>query len=57
MGAWIFSYKSFALSLTLRYRLWIVVPAFIILRLGKDLAKSLDFAARASQKISAEKLK
>ena len=41
----------------LRYRLWIVVPAFIALQLGKDLAESLNFAARASQKISAEKRK
>ena len=41
--------------LTPRYRLWIVVPTLIVLQLGKDIAESLDFAARASQKISAEK--
>ena len=57
MGAWLFSfsYESFSPSLTLRRRLWIVVPAFIVLQLGKDLAESLDFAARASQKISENK--
>ena len=59
MGAWLFSssYELFALLLTARYRLWIVVPTFIVLQLGKDLAESLNFAARASQKISTEKRK
>ncbi|KAF8066961.1 hypothetical protein FPV67DRAFT_1417397 [Lyophyllum atratum] len=28
--------------------LWIAVPAFIVVRLGKDLAQSLNFASRAS---------
>lgn len=29
-------------------RLWIVIPGFIVARLGKDLAQSLNFAAKAS---------
>jgi len=37
--------------------LWIVVPTFIVLQLGKDLTESLTFAARESQKISAAKRK
>ena len=57
MGAQLFSYELFAPSLTLHYRLWIVVPAFIVLQLGKDLVESLNVAARVSQKISANKKK
>jgi len=37
--------------------LWIVFPTLIVLQLGKDIAHSLNFAARASQKISANKKK
>ena len=43
--------------MTLLYRLWIVVPTFIVLQLGKDLTESLTFAARESKKISAGKSK
>jgi len=35
--------------------LWIVVPSFIILRLGKDLANSLNFADAQLKKISSGK--
>jgi hypothetical protein len=44
-------------SLTLPYRFWIVVPFFIVLQLGRDLAESLNFAERESSKISANKRK
>jgi hypothetical protein len=37
--------------------MWIVVPTFIVLQLGKDLAESLNFAARESRKISTNKKK
>ncbi|KAF8811171.1 hypothetical protein BYT27DRAFT_7184544 [Phlegmacium glaucopus] len=37
--------------------LWIVVPTFVVLQLGKDIAESLNLAARASEKISASKRK
>ncbi|KAF8908123.1 hypothetical protein CPB84DRAFT_1959313 [Gymnopilus junonius] len=35
--------------------LWIVVPTFIVLRLGKDLASSLNFADAQAKKISSGK--
>jgi len=37
--------------------LWIVVPSFIVLQLGRDLAESLNFAERESSKISSNKRK
>jgi len=36
---------------------WIVVPTFVVLQFGKDLAESLNFAARESRKISTNKKK
>ncbi|KAG6861172.1 hypothetical protein C0995_002979 [Termitomyces sp. Mi166 len=35
-------------GVTMDLRLWIVVPAFIIVRIGKDLVQSLNYAAKAS---------
>lgn len=34
------------------YRLWIVVPTFIVLQFGKDLVNSLTFADKAASKLS-----
>ena len=49
--------KVVCTSLTLPCRLWIVVPTFIVLQLGKDLAESLNRAAGQSPKPSTDKTK
>jgi len=36
--------------------LWIVVPTFIVVQLGKDLIESLDFASQKSAKVTSGKI-
>jgi len=40
-------YGSF-LSFSKRHRLWIIVPFFIVIRLGKDMVENLNLAAKVS---------
>jgi len=51
-GCYLTTFSFLAQSL---FSLWILVPSFIVAQFGKDLAKSLDFAAQQTEKISSGK--
>ena len=59
-NGWVLSHNPFVPSSMCRltqsiFSLWIVVPSFVVVQFGKDLAKSLNFAAQQSEKISSGK--
>jgi hypothetical protein len=59
-NGWVLSHKLSVPSSIYRltqpiFSLWIVVPSFIVAQFGKDLVKSLNFAAQQSEKMSSGK--
>lgn len=52
---WVRDYECSFICLLSGVRLWLVIPSFIVLQLGKDLANSLNFAASAASKTQLKK--